>query len=74
MQIESIASSITGTAAISTAARGSASAGSTAQNAIVEQTSSGYEAYVAAPPGPVVTGSSIEAVELRLNSTIQFQA
>jgi hypothetical protein len=74
MQIESIAATIASTAVSATAARGSASPSNGAENAVVEQTSSGYEAYVAAPPGPIVTGSSIEDVEFRLNSTIQFQA
>jgi len=79
MQIESIAATIastalTTTAAHTTAAHTTASPANSAESAVVEQTSAGYEAYVPAPPGPVVTGSSIEDVEFRLNSTVQFQA
>jgi hypothetical protein len=44
------------------------------QTAVVERTSSGYEAYVPDQPGPVATGSSIDIAELRLDSTVQFQA
>jgi hypothetical protein len=44
------------------------------QTAVVERTSSGYEAYLPDEPGPVATGSSIDIAELRLGSTVQFQA
>jgi len=74
MQIESIAATIASTALTTTAAHTSATPANSSESAVVEQTSAGYEAYVPAPPGPVVTGSSIEDVEFRLNSTVQFQA
>ncbi len=44
------------------------------QTAVVERTSSGYEAYLPDEPGPVATGSSVSVAELRLDSTVQFQA
>jgi hypothetical protein len=74
MQIESIASTVASTAVTSIAARGGTTSNSDGESAVVERTSAGYEAYVAAPPGPIVTGSSIEDVEFRLHSTVQFQA
>jgi hypothetical protein len=47
-----------------------------AQTAIVEQTLSGYEAYVPNQPGPQATGPSVALAESRLylNSTVAFQA
>jgi hypothetical protein len=43
--------------------------------AVVQQTSSGYEAYVpGTPPGPKTNGPSVELAESYLNSTVQFQA
>jgi len=46
-----------------------------AQTAIVEQTGSGYEAYVSPPTGPAVTGPSVALAESNLNtsSTVNLQ-
>ena len=75
MQIDSIATSFATSATSSSLAAGTrVTSNGKDQSAVVEQTSAGYEAYIPAPPGPVVTGSSIEDVEYRLNSTVQFQA
>jgi hypothetical protein len=75
MQIDSIASgapssSLTGTLTALTRVN----ADGTPQTAVVERTSSGYEAYVPDRPGPVATASSVDVAELRLSSTVQFQA
>ena len=75
MQIESIASivasgALTGTLAATT----QITANGKAQAAVVERTSSGYEAYLPDQIGPVASGSSIAIAESRLNSTVQFQA
>jgi hypothetical protein len=75
MQIESIIASVASSvlAAVPAAVTQITTNGN-AQTAVVEQTASGYEAYVPNQPGPVATGPSIELAESRLNSTVQFQA
>jgi len=75
MQIDSIASSIASDSLTGTlAALTQVTANGRAQTAVVERTSSGYEAYLPDQPGPVASGSSIELAESRLSSTVQFQA
>ncbi len=75
MQIESIASSSAASSPTATlAAITQVSANGKPQTAVVERTSSGYEAYLPDQPGPVATGSSIAVAESRLNSTVEFQA
>jgi len=75
MQIESIASSIAASSPTGTlAALTQVTANGKPQTAVVERTSSGYEAYLPDQPGPVANGSSIQVAELRLNSTVAFQA
>ena len=75
MQIESIASIAAGGAPAGTlAATTQITADGKAQVAVVERTSSGYEAYLPDQIGPVASGSSIAIAESRLSSTVQFQA
>ena len=75
MQIDSIASSIASNSLTETlAALTQVTANGKAQTAVVERTSSGYEAYLPDQPGPEASGSSIAIAEARLNSTVQFQA
>ncbi len=75
MQVDSIASSIVSHSLTGTlAALVQVTADGKEQTAVVERTASGYEAYVPNRPGPVATGSSISVAELRLDSTVQFQA
>ena len=75
MQIESTTSitattSPTGTLAATT----QVTANGKAKAAVVERTSTGYEAYLSGQIGPVASGSSIDIAESRLSSTVQFQA
>jgi hypothetical protein len=75
MQMDSIASIISSTPPTGTlAATTQVVANGRPQAAVVEYTSSGYEAYVPDQIGPVASGSSIAVAESRLDSTVQFQA
>jgi hypothetical protein len=77
MQIESIVPSVpTNLFSAAPAAVTQVTANGKAQTAIVEQTESGYEAYVQNQPGLPVTGPSVALAEARLNanSTVEFQA
>src|SRR5271170_3753465 len=65
-----VISELTGTLAANT----QVTANGRAQTAVVERTSSAYEAYVPDQPGPVATGSSLNRADLRLGSHVQFQA
>ena len=75
MQIESIASIVASNSQAGTlAATAHVNTNGKSQAAVVEYTSSGYEAYLPSHIGPEATGPSIDVAEARLDSTVQFQA